>query len=472
MKATVDYLNPYLTKQEKETDTTLVIGTVKGDVHDVGKNLVDIILSNNGFKVINIGIKTELEQYLEEYRKGGVHAIGMSGLLVKSTAVMRDNLQAMAEMGITIPVMLGGAALTRSFVDEFCRPIYKGAIFYCRDAFDSVIAMGRIERYNADPSVGLDTRMAGDMVEREKSKKGKQESIIPPFEELTMPPKVEIPTPPFWGRRVMQSESLDLETVFNWVNRRSVIKMHWGYKSKGLSKVEYQKLLEERVYPTYERLKREFLDRGLFKPTLIYGYYPCRADDRELILFDERYGWSVDSNSNREPFERAMERDILGRFSFPRQRRKPHRALSDFFRHERDDVIALTCVTAGERFSEYERELYAKGEYVEYNLVHGLSVELAEALAEIVHKQIRMDLGILKEDEGATLRDVRMNRYQGARYSFGYPACPNLEQGRVLFDILKPEEFGITLSETFQMHPEQTTTALVVHHPKANYFAI
>ena len=470
MKATVDYLNPYLTKQEKETDTTLVIGTVKGDVHDVGKNLVDIILSNNGFKVINVGIKTELQEYLDVMKEKSIQAIGMSGLLVKSTAVMKDNLETMAEMGIEIPVLLGGAALTRSFVDDFCRPVYKGPIFYCRDAFDGVIAMSRIEKYNEDPAVGLDTRLAGDMVKREK-KKEKKEVVIPPFEEIKMPPAVDIPIPPFWGRRVLQKNDLDLDMIFDWVNQKTVIKMHWGYKSKGMDKAEYQKLLDKTVYPAYERLKREFIQKDLFEPTIIYGYYPVRSNDQELLVFDESEGWNIDANANREAFKEVVGRAEYA-FSFPRQRRKPYRALSDFFRHERHDVLPITCVSAGPKFSAYEKELYDAGKYLEYNMVHGFSVELAEALAEVAHKQIRMDLGILKEDEKATLRDVRMNRYQGARYSFGYPACPDLEQSRIIFDLLKPEEFGIELSETFQIHPEQSTTALVVHHPKATYYAV
>ncbi|MFT7824285.1 MAG: methionine synthase [Sulfurimonas sp.] len=469
MKATVDYLNPYLTKQEKETDTTLVIGTVKGDVHDVGKNLVDIILSNNGFKVINIGIKTELQEYLDVMEKDQVQAIGMSGLLVKSTAVMKENLETMAAQGIDIPVLLGGAALTRGFVDDFCRPVYKGPIFYCRDAFDGVVAMSRIEKYNEDPGVGLDTRLAGDMVVRKE--KVKKEVVIPPFEEIKMPERVEIPTPPFWGRRILTKEELDIDMIYEWINRRSVFKMHWGYKSKGMNKEEYQKLLDETVIPAFERLKREFKEKDLFDPTIIYGYYPCRSDDRELLIFDESEGWNVDANANREPLHEVVGRAVT-QFNFPRQGRKPHRALSDFFAHDRHDMIALSCVSAGAKFSAYEKELYDAGKYLEYNLVHGLSVELAEALAEVVHKQIRMDLGILREDEGATLRDVRMNRYQGARYSFGYPACPDLEQSRQLFDLLKPEAYGIELSETFQIVPEQSTTALVVHHPKATYYSV
>ncbi|ADV45752.1 methionine synthase [Nitratifractor salsuginis] len=469
MKATVDYLNPYLTKQEKESDTTLVIGTVKGDVHDVGKNLVDIILSNNGFKVKNIGIKVELEQFLEAYEEVNADAIGMSGLLVKSTQVMKENLEELARRGIEIPIIMGGAALTRGFVDDYCRPIYKGPIFYCRDAFDGVVAMSRIEEWKKDPSKPLDTRMAGDMNERVV--KEKKEVVIPPFEEIKMPKPVEIPTPPFWGRRVMDRENLDLSMIFDWVNKRTLFKMHWGYKSKGMSKEEYQKLLDKTVYPAWERLKDTFLKEKLFEPTILYGYYPCRSDDQELFLFSPDEGWFSESEVNREPLEEIVGRAV-GVFNFPRQRRKPYRALSDFFRHERHDVVALTCVSAGPKITEYERALYEKGEYLEYNLVHGLGVELAEALAEVAHKQIRLDLGIASEDEGHTLRDVRMNRYRGARYSFGYAACPDLEQSRVIFDLLEPEEFGIELSETFQIHPEQSTTAIVVHHPEATYYAV
>jgi len=398
-----------------------------------------------------------------------IQAIGMSGLLVKSTAVMKENLESMAQMGITIPVLLGGAALTRSFVDDFCRPIYKGAIFYCRDAFDGVIAMSRIERYNEDNSVGLDTRLAGDINKVEK--KEQKEILIPPFEKIIMPDKVEIPTPPFWGRRVLQKDDLDINMIFDWVNKKSLIKMQWGYKKGKMDKREYEKLLEERVYPAYERLKQQFIDEDLFDPTIIYGYYPCRSDDRDLILFDESEGWNIDANANQEPFDEVKERELV-KFSFPRQRKKPHRALSDFFSHDRHDIIALTCVSAGSKFSEYEKELYNAGRYLEYNMVHGFSIELAEALAEVVHKQIRMDLGILRDNEGATLRDVRMNRYHGARYSFGYPACPDLEASRELFDVLKPEDFGIELSETFQIHPEQSTCAIIVPNNKAKYFNI
>jgi 5-methyltetrahydrofolate--homocysteine methyltransferase len=196
-----------------------------------------------------------------------------------------------------------------------------------------------------------------------------------------------------------------------------------------------------------------------------------RSSDRELLIFDESYGWNVDENANRMPLD-----DVIGNakyvFDFPRQRKSPHRALSDFFTHARDDVLPLTCVSVGDKFTAYEQELYAKNEYLEYNMVHGFGVELAEALAEVAHKQIRLDLGIVSDDEGNSLRDVRMNRYAGARYSFGYPACPDLEQSKIIFDLLRPEEFGIVLSETFQIHPEQSTTALVVHHKEATYYSV
>ncbi len=470
MKAAVDQLQPYLSKEEKESDTTLILGTVKGDVHDVGKNLVDIILSNNGFKVKNIGIKAELDDFLKYHEEIDADAIGMSGLLVKSTQVMKENLEEMQKRGISLPVLMGGAALTRSFVDDYCRSIYDGPIFYCRDAFDGVIAMSRIEEWKKDKSKTLDTRLSGDILEREE-KSPEKKVVIPPFEEIEMPGECDIPTPPFWGRRVLDANSFDPEIAFDWINRRMLFKMHWGYKSKGMNKEKYRELIESRVQPAFDRIKEELLRENIFEPVIIYGYYPCRSDDTELFVFDPSEGWNRDSDANREPLEDIVGRAI-GVFDFPRQRRKPYRALSDFFRRDRDDLLALSCVSAGGKISDYERSFYEKGEYLEYNLIHGMGVELAEALAQMAHKQIRLDLDIAAEDEGFTLRDVRMNRYRGARYSFGYPACPDLEQNRILFDILHPEEFGIELSETFQMHPEQSTSAIVVHHPKATYYAL
>ncbi len=419
MKATVDHLNPYLPKTEKTSVTTIALGTVKGDVHDVGKNLVDIILTNNGFNVINLGIKVELDKFLDELKNSDISAIGMSGLLVKSTQVMKENLDTLKEAGITIPILLGGAALTRSFIDDFCRPAYDGPIFYCKDAFDGVTAMSRIEAGN------FDTNLHGD-AGLDQETQVKKEIIIPPFEELTMPSRdVRVPTPPFWGRRVMEvGKDFPLELAFEWINHKMLFKQRWGYNAKGMSKEEYEKQLEEKVWPAYERIKQQFLDEGLFDATAIYGYFPVRSDDNTLLVFDESEGWNNEADINRENLQ-----EVIGRakhtFSFPRQGKKPHRALSDFFHRDRHDVLAMTCVSAGSKLSAYEKELYDRGEYTEYYMVHGLGVELAEALAEIVHKQVRLDLNIC-DDEKPVLSDVRMNKYQGARYSFGYPACPDL----------------------------------------------
>jgi 5-methyltetrahydrofolate--homocysteine methyltransferase len=464
MKATVDHLKPYLPKIDKKVDTTLILGTVKGDVHDVGKNLVDIILSNNGFKVTNLGIKVDLDNFITTLKESNAQAIGMSGLLVKSTQVMKENLESMKEAGIDIPVLLGGAALTRTFIDDFCRPFYNGPIFYCKDAFDGVTAMGRIEAGN------FDTNLHGKE-DNTIIKAPKEEVIIPPFNEITMPSRdVTVPTPPFWGRRVLTLTPAQIEMAFEWINHRLLFKSRWGYSSKGMSKEAYEKQLDNVVWPAYEQLKKRFLDEKLFEPTIIYGYWPCRSDDKDLLIFNEEEGYHGSSDINTEPLEGVKERAIE-KFNFPRQRKKPHRALSDFFHSDRHDVIALTCVSAGSKLSEVEREIYEAGNYTEYYQFHGLGVELAEALAEIAHKQIRLDLNIAN-DEGNTLSDVRMNRYQGSRYSFGYAACPDLELNAPLFKLLKPEEEGIELSETFQIHPEQSTSALVVYHPNATYFNV
>ena len=464
MKKTVDYLNPYLPKIDKEVDTTLALGTVKGDVHDVGKNLVDIILSNNGFKVKNLGIKVDISEFVESIKSSNATALGMSGLLVKSTQVMKENLQALQREGIKIPVLLGGAALTRSFIDDFCRPIYDGPIFYCKDAFDGVTAMSRIEAGNFDTNLHPKD-------DQEKIIKIKEEIVIPPFSELKMPSRdVGVPTPPFWGRRELKLTPQQIEMAFEWINHKLLFKSRWGYSSKGLTNEAYEKQLNDVVWPAYEKLKKRFIEEKLFEPTILYGYWPCRSDDDALLIFDESRGYNNQSEVNRESLEEARGKAIE-KFTFPRQSKQPHRALSDFFHSDRDDVVAFTCVSAGAKLSEAEREIYDRGEYTEYYQFHGLGVELAEALAEIVHKQIRLDLNI-SEGEGSKLSDVQMNRYQGSRYSFGYAACPNLELNRPLFNLLKPEEFGIELSETFQIHPEQSTSALVVYHPNATYYNV
>ncbi len=465
MKAAVDFLNPYLPRKEKNSQTTLVLGTVKGDVHDVGKNLVDIILTNNGFKVINIGIKADIESFMKVVEEQHVDAIGMSGLLVKSTGVMLENLEYLKSKGVTLPVLLGGAALTKKFVDEYCRPVYDGPIFYCRDAFDGIVAMSRIEEGNFDTDLGGKEKD----IDVATVKPRKSVKDIPPLSQIKMPSRdIAIPNPPFWGRRVLDAKVDEL--AFDWINHKMLFNQRWGYVNKKLTKEERRKIEMEKLWPLFEEMKTQILKEKLLEPVALYGYYPCRSDGDILLVFDESEGWFSEEEINREPLEAVRERAKY-RFTFPRQMRKPYRCLSDYFRSDRHDLVAFQLASAGPKFSVKEQEFYAAGKYSEYHHLHGISVELAEAIAEIIHKQIRLELNIA-EKEGHSLRDVKMTRYHGTRYSFGYAACPDLAMNRELFEMLRPEEYGIELGETYQMHPEQTTSALVVHHPESLYFAI
>lgn len=464
MKATVDALNPYLPKQEKASETTLILGTVKGDVHDVGKNLVDIILSNNGFKVVNVGIKADLSSFVDKLQEHNAHAIGMSGLLVKSTAVMKENLEELQRLGIKIPVLLGGAALTKNFVDEYCRPFYDGPIFYCRDAFDGVVSMQRIEAGDEN-----NTALAADLIEIIDTSDRVEEEVteIPPYEEIPLPAKGTFTFPPIWDRVTKTGSKIDKELVFKWINHRVLFRQRWGYKRGKQDAAAFLKYEEEVVEPTYQALKAELVDKEIFDPIAIYAYYPCISHDNKLYIFDKKHLFNtLEESKNVPPLSEAIK--IL---EFPRQKRKPFRCIADFFANDRLDVVAFTLASAGLKITDYERGLYDNGEFSKYYQVHGLGVELAEALAEVLHKQIRLDLDIVPK-EGHTLNDVQMKQYVGCRYSPGYAACPDLAMNRDIFDLLNPEEFGIELSETFQMHPEQTTCAIVVTHKEANYYNI
>ena len=461
MKAAVDYLNPYLPKTDKSSETTVVLGTVKGDVHDVGKNLVDIILTNNGYNVINIGIKADLNEFLEAIKEHDADAIGMSGLLVKSTAVMKENLEALRKLGIKVPVLVGGAALTDNFVADYCRTSYDGPVFYCRDAFEGLTAMSRIEEGNPDIHI---RQNRGE----ENSRKEKKEFVTPVVSAIPMPRRdVRIPTPPFWGRRVLDLDVKQL--AYEWINYKVLFSHRWSYSGKGMSKEEIEQQRDETVWPLFERIKADVERLDLFEPTMIYGYWPARSHGNRLFIFDEKEGWLPGHEPGSEQIHEISHK-ALHVLDFPRQGRAPYRSLSDFIHPEKNDVLAFTCVSAGARFSQYEKKLYEEGKYKEYYHVHGLGVELAESIAEILHKQVRLDLGIA-DKEGHSLRDVQNIRYVGCRYSFGYPACPELSDSKVIFDLLKPEEFGIQLSETYQIQPEQSTTAMVMHHPEASYFA-
>lgn len=463
MKATVDALNPYLPKEEKASETTLVLGTVKGDVHDVGKNLVDIILSNNGFKVINIGIKADINDFIIAVKEHKAQAIGMSGLLVKSTAVMKDNLEELKRQGVDIPVLLGGAALTKSFVNDFCRPLYDGPIFYCRDAFDGVVSMQRIE--DGDEQ---NTSLAADLIDDEDTvKKEEVEVEIPPYEEIELPEPTQFTFPPFWGKQAQNSTMLNKDLIFSWINHRVLFRQRWGYKKGKMDPKKFIEHEENVVRPLYEEYKEEFLSKDIFEPVAIYAYYPCISYDNKLYVFDESYGFHSLSEAKNVP---SLDKAIKV-FEFPRQKKAPYRCIADFFANDRLDVVGFSLASSGLKLTPYENELYKNSEFSKYHQVHGLGVELAEALAEVIHKQVRLDLDIVP-NEGHTLNDVQMKQYVGCRYSPGYAACPELEQSKDIFDLLNPEEFGITLSETFQIDPEQSTCAIIVPHHKANYYNI
>ena len=456
MKTTVDFLNPYLPKVEKASETILVLGTVKGDVHDVGKNLVDIILSNNGFKVINIGIKVGIQDFIDAAKEHNASAIGMSGLLVKSTNEMKANLIELKNQGINIPILVGGAALTKAFVDDFCRVEYDGAIFYARDAFDGVISMQRIEDYNNqkdDETLALDTQLAADLIVVDDNIK-KEEKVI--FDKNIHTPILlennHTIKPPFLGRRVM-SKDFDKSLAFEWINHRVLFRQRWGYKKGKQDKDKFLKHEEDVVKPLYEDLKDEFMEHNLIDPIVLYGYFYCKSDDTVLNIYDEE------------------QKNIIASFDFPRQGKKPHRCLSDYFKKDDFDIVGFTFVSTGHNITPYEHKIYEDNNFSKYYLVHGLGVELAEALAEIVHKQIRLDLDIAKKEK-PVLSDVKMAGYEGCRYSPGYAACPDLAQNRTIFDLLKPEDFGIELSETFQIHPEQSTCAIVIPNKEAKYFNI
>ena len=447
MKACVDMLNPFLPKIEKESETILVLGTVKGDVHDVGKNLVDIILSNNGYKVINIGIKVSIDDFVAAAKEHNASAIGMSGLLVKSTNEMKANLLELQKQNIDIPILIGGAALTKQFVDDFCRPIYNGAIFYCRDAFDGVLAMQRVEAGGE-----LETDMAADLIVYDDVEK--KEKVI--FNDdihtpLLLENKHNYPAP-FYKRRDM-SKDFDPALAFEWINHRVLFRQRWGYKKGTQDKEKFLKHEQEVVQEIYNDLKDEFLEKKIFDPIVLYSYFYCKSEDTKLHIYDNK------------------KQNIIKTFDFPRQGASPHRCLSDYFSNVTFDTVAFSFVSSGLKITDFEKAIYDEGNFVRYYQVHGLGVELAEACAEMVHKQVRLDLNIV-DKEKPTLSDVRMKQYQGCRYSPGYAACPDLAMNRDIFDLLKPEDFNIELSETFQIHPEQSTVAIIVPNKDAKYFNV
>jgi 5-methyltetrahydrofolate--homocysteine methyltransferase len=493
MKTAVKFLEPFMDKVEGESNKgVMVLATVKGDVHDIGKNLVDIILTNNGYKVVNLGIKQPVDDILKAYEETKCDAIGMSGLLVKSTLVMRDNLEIMNERGINIPVVLGGAALNRRYVDDELVPLYNGKLFYARDAFDGLhamdlLAVGELESKVQSPKSKV--AVAGNGTAKDQRPKTEDQSTIQTVEDAEdlvgedaklgkqaarvrsrisgdtthttksdVSNEVEIPVAPFYGSKVV--DDIDPYKVFAFVNETALFKGQWQYKQGKSSKEDYAKLLEQTVYPKFAAIKEKAKKENLLTPKVVYGYFPCQSEGNDLIIYED---------------DKQTEKL---RFTFPRQpleqRGGKNLCLADYFASKDSgviDVVAFDLVTMGRRASEYAHELFANDNYTDYLLFHGLSVESAEALAEMWHKRIRTELGFAQND-ASELAKLFHQGYQGSRYSFGYPACPNLEDQTKLFELLQPERIDVELSEEFQLHPEQSTSAIIVHHPDAKYFNI
>ncbi|WP_433338448.1 methionine synthase [Spirillospora sp. CA-294931] len=452
MKTAVAYLEPHMDKAEDGGKGRVVLATVKGDVHDIGKNLVDIILTNNGYEVVNIGIKQPMSAILEASRNERADVIGMSGLLVKSTVIMKENLEELNARGLAgeWPVLLGGAALTRAYVEQDLADLFQGEVRYARDAFEGLRLMDAFMAVKR----GVDGAALPPLRER-RVRTGATLKVTEPEE---MPARSDVaadnpvPEPPFWGERVVKGIPLNDYAAF--LDERATFMGQWGLKpSRGAGGPSYEELVETEGRP---RL-RGWLDRvqteGLIEAAVVYGYFPAVSEGDDLVVLN-------DDGSDRE------------RFAFPRQRRDRHLCLADFFR-SRDsgetDVAAFQLVTVGSRISEATAELYAKNAYRDYLELHGLSVQLTEALAEYWHTRVRAEIGFGGEDP-ADLGDFFKVGYRGARYSFGYSACPDLEQRAHIVRLLAPERIGVTLSEEFQLVPEQATDALVVHHPEAKYF--
>ncbi len=470
MKAAVGYLEPHMERAKEHNKGTIVLATVKGDVHDIGKNLVDIILTNNGYSVVNLGIKQPIANILQAVREHDANAVGMSGLLVKSTVIMRQNLEEMSREGIGVPVLLGGAALTRKYVDEDCQKVYAtGTVSYAQDAFEGLSLMDKVMAGDFERYVANDReRRAGRPSNRRRAlgtPKGETPGDLPgerpiDLEEIRirradLNRDVDVPEPPFFGPRVIAR--VPVKTVLPYLNERMLFQFQWGYRKQGRRLDDYMKWARRELRPVLRRMIDICTQQDVLRPQAAYGFWPAAAEGNDLILFDPEDG-------TRE----------VARFTLPRQNREDGLCIADFFRDvtdERRDVVGLQVVTIGQRASDVAREWFADDRYQDYLYLHGLGVEMAEALAEYVHKRIRAELGIGKEDARSIEKLVQQG-YRGARYSFGYPACPNLEDQEKILELLGAHRIGIRMSDEFQLHPEQSTSAIVVHHPQAKYFSV
>jgi 5-methyltetrahydrofolate--homocysteine methyltransferase len=465
MKAAVAYLEPKMEKKSGSQKGTIVLATVKGDVHDIGKNLVDIILSNNGFKVVNLGIKQPGDSIIRAAQEHGANAIGLSGLLVKSTLEMKYVIQDLERQKLEFPVICGGAALTRKYVEDDLRREYGNAVFYADDAFAGLHIMEDLITENG----GREKRLQEGKTVKEYAKAAVvDEETGPVFAERSpvVTDAPNIPAPPFWGVRV--KKDYDLRELFPYINETALFKNQWQLKTASQS--DYVRLVDEKFRPILKTLEDEVAGSGLFAPAVVYGYFPAQAEGNDVIVYEAPDAKPRPCSDRWE----ASAKELL-RFTFPRQKEGRRLSIADFFAPKTSgkmDVIGLSLVTIGRNASAETQRLFEGGEYTKYLYLHGLSVETAEALAELHHKKMREELGIGGEDS-AEIRDLFHQKYRGSRYSFGYPACPNLEDQTKLFTLLKPEEnVGVRLTSGFLLEPEQSTSAIVVHHPGAKYFVV
>ncbi|MFE9859261.1 methionine synthase [Streptomyces sp. NPDC005780] len=453
MKTAVAHLEPHMEKSDAEGKGTIVLATVRGDVHDIGKNLVDIILSNNGYNVVNIGIKQPVSAILEAADEHRADVIGMSGLLVKSTVIMKENLQELNQrkLAAEYPVILGGAALTRAYVEQDLHEIYEGEVRYARDAFEGLRLM--------DALIGVKRGVPGAVLPELKQRRvPKRDTAVLEVEEPEEGVRSDVavdnpvPTPPFWGSRVVKG--IQLKEYASWLDEGALFKGQWGLKqARAGDGPTYEELVETEGRPHLRGWLDKLHTENLLEAAVVYGYYPCVSKGDDLILLHE------------DGSERT-------RFTFPRQRRGRRLCLADFFRPEESgetDVIGLQVVTVGSKIGGETAKLFEANSYRDYLELHGLSVQLAEALAEYWHARVRSELGFAGDDP-ADVEDMFALKYRGARFSLGYGACPDLEDRAKIADLLQPERIGVHLSEEFQLHPEQSTDAIVIHHPEAKYF--
>ena len=473
MKSAVAYLEPHMEHADENGKGTIVLATVRGDVHDIGKNLVDIILTNNGYTVVNLGIKQPISAILDAAEENAADVIGMSGLLVKSTVIMKENLEEMNQRGVAArwPVILGGAALTRAYVEQDLAAVYAGEVRYARDAFEGLRLMDAVVSYRAARAAaaaagavaqdGTAPTLADALpARRERRVRAVNRPLQTPEQEMPARSDVAVdnpvPVPPFWGDRVVKG--VPLADYAAYLDERALFLGQWGLRpTRGEGGPSYEDLVETdgrpRLRMWLDRLKTE----NLLQAGVVYGYFPCVSEGEDLVVLADP--------ADPDGPERC-------RFTFPRQRRDRHLCLADFFRPRSSgqvDVVAFTIVTMGSRVSQATAELFAKDAYRDYLELHGLSVQLAEALAEHWHARVRSELGFGAQDD-PSLDAVFRQGYRGSRYSFGYPACPDLEEQTKVFELLDPARIGVELSEEFQLHPEQSTSAVIAHHPEAKYF--